>query len=219
MFFTFTPMNDELNNILDKVLALYQKYGIKSITMDDVSRELGISKKTLYQYVTDKTDLVAKVLEHEMNFRKCEFEKINCCGMNAIEELIAVHKFVNDKVKEYNPSTEYDLKKYYPELYHKSHNEKFQRMYESILLNIKKGKEQGLYRQELNEEIIAKLTAMRTEQLTGAEVSMVNEFTSMHFFAEVIIYHIRGIANEKGIKFLEENIHKIEKNNNVLNNL
>ena len=55
-------MNDELKNILDKVLALYQKYGIKSITMDDVSRELGISKKTLYQYVTDKTDLVTKRL-------------------------------------------------------------------------------------------------------------------------------------------------------------
>jgi AcrR family transcriptional regulator len=218
MFFTFATMNDELNNILDKVLALYQKYGIKSITMDDVSRELGISKKTLYQYVTDKTDLVAKVLEHEMNFRKCEFEKINCCGMNAIEELIAVHKYINDKVKEHNPSTEYDLKKYYPDIFHKFNSERHQRMYEIILANIKKGKEQGLYRKEMNEEIIAKLTATRTEQLTGAEVSMVNEFTSMHFFAEVIIYHIRGIANEKGIKFLEENIHKIE-NNNVLNNL
>jgi AcrR family transcriptional regulator len=205
-------MNEELNNILEKVLALYRKYGIKSITMDDVSRELGISKKTLYQFVADKTDLVAKVFEYEMEQRKCEFEKINCCGLNAIEELIAVHRYLNNKIKEHNPSTEFDMKKYYPDLFHKFHGERHEKMYERILENIKRGKEQGLYRKELNEEIIAKLTTMRTEQLTGAEMSMVSEFTSVHFFAEVIIYHIRGIANENGIKVLEENIHKIENN-------
>ena len=55
-------MNEELKNILLKVRELYMKYGIKSITMDDVARELSISKKTLYQYVTDKDDLVGNLL-------------------------------------------------------------------------------------------------------------------------------------------------------------
>ena len=209
----FCAMNEELKNILDKVLSLYQKYGIKSITMDDVARELAISKKTLYLYVTDKTDLVEKTLIHEMEKRACEYENINCCGKNAIEELIAVHKFVNKKIKELNPSTEYDLKKYYPELYHKFHGDRYQKIYDRIIENIRKGKKEGLYRQELNDEIIAKITAMRTEEITGKEIATVSEFTSPHFFMEVIIYHIRGIANAKGIEFLEKNLDKIESNN------
>ena len=59
-------MNEELKNILLKVRELYMKYGIKSITMDDVAGELGISKKTLYQYVTDKDDLVGKFIDNEI---------------------------------------------------------------------------------------------------------------------------------------------------------
>ena len=69
-------MDLELTNILKKVKSLYQKYGIKSITMDDVSRELGISKKTLYQYVADKNDLVNKVVEDELCTREELFAEI-----------------------------------------------------------------------------------------------------------------------------------------------
>jgi TetR/AcrR family transcriptional regulator, cholesterol catabolism regulator len=204
-------MDDELKIILEKVLGLYQKYGIKSITMDDVSRELGISKKTLYQYVTDKTDLVSKVLDLELSRRKCEFEKMDDCERNAIEEMIDVHRFVNKKMQEYNPSTEYDLKKYYPDLYRKYHEERHQKMYEKVLDNMKRGKEQGIYRAEMNEEIIAKLTVMRTEFISGNETYNLSEITSQQFFTEIMIYHIRGIANEAGLKILEENIYKMIK--------
>jgi len=201
-------MNEELVNILERVKCLYQKYGIKSITMDDVSRELGISKKTLYQYVTDKTDLVAKVLELDMNQRKCEFEGLQNDNKNAIEELIDVHRFVFKKFMGYNPSTEYDLRKYYPDLYRKTAEEKHHKMYDKVLENIKRGKAQGLYRQDLNEEIITKVTVMRSE-ISGSIESFTNsELFSPEFFTEIMIYHIRGIANEKGIKFLEDNQHK-----------
>ena len=201
-------MNEELINILERVKCLYQKYGIKSITMDDVSRELGISKKTLYQYVADKTDLVAKVLELDMNQRKCEFENLKNEGKNAIEELIDVHRFVFKRFKDYNPSTEYDLRKYYPDLYRKAAEEKHQKMYEKVLANIKRGKAQGLYRKDLNEEIITKVTVMRSEVSGNIESFTSSELFSPDFFTEIVMYHIRGIANEKGIKFLEDNLHK-----------
>ena len=63
-------MNDDLKNILLKVRELYMKYGIKSITMDDVAKELGISKKTLYQHITDKDDLVSKFIDNEIELRQ-----------------------------------------------------------------------------------------------------------------------------------------------------
>ena len=202
-------MNEELKNILERVGCLYQKYGIKSITMDDVARELGISKKTLYQYVTDKTDLVNKVYELEMEKRKCDFEKIHDDSKNAIEDLIEVHRFVYQKMKEYNPSTEYDMRKYYPELNKKIQEQRHKNMYERVLENIKKGKQQGLYRTELNEEIITQITVTRSEISGGIENIGINEFNSPNFFTEIMIYHIRGIANEKGLKVLEENMDKL----------
>ena len=206
-------MTDELKSILEKVSSLYQKYGIKSITMDDVSRELGISKKTLYQYVADKTDLVAKVLEMDMTKSACKFAEIHDCDKNAIEELIDVHKFVYQRMRENNTSAKYDLRKYYPDLFHKFQAERHQKMYEKVLDNLKKGKTQGLYRAELNEEVITKVTVMRSEITDGTDVYNFEDITTADFFTEVMIYHIRGIANEKGIKILEDNIHKLVKQN------
>jgi len=72
-------MNEELKNILVKVHELYMKYGIKSVTMDDVARELSISKKTLYQYVTDKDDLVGKFIDNEIAIGRRRY--VNVSGL------------------------------------------------------------------------------------------------------------------------------------------
>ena len=103
-------MNDELLNILQRVRSLYRKYGIRSVTMDDVSRELGISKKTLYQYVHDKDELVNKVVELELTSQQNHF--IESCreNLNAIEEIAEIARCINYMLKEYSAVTEYDLK-------------------------------------------------------------------------------------------------------------
>jgi AcrR family transcriptional regulator len=156
-------MNEELKNLLAKVRCLYMKYGIKSVTMDDVARELGISKKTLYQYVTDKNDLVKKVVEMELSERAEDFSLMSCPGLNAIEEIFEVHKLVRQMLKDYNPSTEYDLRKYYPDLFTQVIKVRRERIYNNILANLTKGKTEGLYRKELDNEIIAKLQLSRVE--------------------------------------------------------
>ncbi len=206
-------MNSELLNILEKVAALYMKYGVKSITMDDVARELGISKKTLYQYVENKNELVEKVVDYVINLKDCSFKEIAEKKMNAIEKLIEVNMHIITSMKEYNPATEYDLKKYYPELYAKMHSIRRQRMYESIVANIKKGKEEGLYRKELKEEIIARLQVSRFMNMHEDELLSKNDIQRSEFIHELFIYHIRGIANEKGLNVLEETLKKINFNN------
>src|SRR5512133_2454862 len=113
-------MNDELKNILSRVSELYLRYGIKSITMDDVARELGISKKTLYQYVTDKDDLVGKIVDNEISRRHEEICKCFRIGYNAIEELFEISMFMNKLMRNQNSVTEHDLKKYYPGHYEKT---------------------------------------------------------------------------------------------------
>lgn len=206
-------MNDDLKNILLKVRELYKKYGIKSITMDDVASELGISKKTLYQFVTDKDDLVGKFIDNEIELRQEEISKCFKIGFNAIEELVEISIFMNKMLRDQNPATEYDLRKYYPHHYQKTVKTRRERMYKYVLLNLIKGKEEGLYREDMNEEVIAKLYLSRSENIHFSELFTVEEFTSIKLFVEFLTYHVRGIATEKGISVLEKKIKELETNN------
>jgi TetR/AcrR family transcriptional regulator, cholesterol catabolism regulator len=195
----------DLNNILERVRVLFMRYGIKSVTMDDIARELGVSKKTLYQYVEDKTDLVKKILHVEIEKRNHDFCLPNDNNLNAIEELISVNQHINEMIKDYNPSCEYDLKKYYTSLYKKFIENRREKMFQWVLNNLIKGKKEGLYREDLDEIIIAKLYVLRIESIHETEMIPLNEFTSYKFYNELMTYHIRGIANKKGIDFFEKN--------------
>ncbi|MCB2197318.1 MAG: TetR/AcrR family transcriptional regulator [Bacteroidetes bacterium] len=203
-------LNPELENILGRVGELYNKYGIKSVTMDDVARELGISKKTLYQYVVNKNDLVSKVLDYLLNQKNCVFKELLSKDLNAIEELLEVGVYIIKSIKDYNPSTQYDLKKYYPELYTKFHDVRKERMHQSILKNIEKGKEQGLYRKELDNDIIAKIQTSRFIHMSSDEFFDRDEMLKPQYVMELFIYHIRGIANNKGLEVLEKTLDKID---------
>jgi len=204
-------MNEELKNILAAARELYMKYGIKSITMDDVARELAISKKTLYQYVNDKDDLVGKVIDNEILIRQEEICKCFRIGYNAIEELFEISIFMNNLMRNENPATQYDLKKYYPQHFQKTEKARRDGVYAYIHLNLKKGISEGLYREDLNKEVIAKLYLWRAENTHLDDLFTKEEFASMKLFIELLSYHIRGIATEKGIHVLEEKIKELEK--------
>jgi DNA-binding XRE family transcriptional regulator len=205
-------MIDNLKSILLKVRELYTMYGIKSITMDDVARELGVSKKTLYQFVTDKQDLVGKFIDNEIAIRQEEICKCFRTGLNAIEELFEISLFMNKIMRNQNPATEYDLKKYYPLQHQKIQKTRREGIYSYILLNLKKGKEEGLYRADLNNEIIAKLYLSRSESIHTNDLFTIEEYTSHELFIELIKYHVRGIATLKGIGVLEQKINELETN-------
>lgn len=207
--YIFYPPMEKMNDILPRVYDLFVKYGIKSVTMDDVGRELGISKKTLYHFVNDKSDLVAKVMDFEEEMNKRCYSRLESLQKNAIEELFEVHKFLGDLMKHYSYSLVYDLKKYYPGIYEHIHKIQRDHMRDAILENIRKGKKEGLYRKELQEEIIVKLQVSRIESLYEDNLFTIEDFTSGKIFREFFIYHIRGIANEKGIAYLEENLDKL----------
>ena len=202
-------MNTEFEKILDKVSLLYRKYGIKSVTMDDVAHELGISKKTLYQYVKDKAELVEKVVEHTRHCNFSAMKDMKGTSDNAIEQLIEVSQQVNALLKDHSPSYEYDLKKYYPDIFKNLMSARRKLMYESMLANIRKGKQEGVYRKDLDEEIISKLHLLRTENIQASEIFKEQEVHSTKFFREVFVYHIHGLATTKGLEVLHKNMDKL----------
>lgn len=199
-------MIEETKNILERVSQLYHKYGIKSVTMDDVSRELGISKKTIYMHFSDKEELVGNVIDFMIETRHNCMNEIYEKELNAIDELFEVARQVNQMLREHNPAMEYDLKKYYPAAYEKVKQVKRKVMYDSVMNNLQKGIRQGIYRSEMNPDVIAKMHVARVEGMIESDVFTEEEFTRMDYFREIMIYHLRGIANEKGIKILEKKL-------------
>jgi AcrR family transcriptional regulator len=203
-------MNEEYKHIIEKASELYNQYGIKSVTMDDVARELGMSKKTLYKYVANKDDLVDHFVDFLTERRKCNVEEIKKQNLNAIEELFAVNEHVIEMLQNYNPSMEFDLKKYYPDHYTKLRERRRKNMYEAVRENIQKGKEGGLYRKDLDEDIIARVHVSRIENSFANEMFTIQELTSWRFIREMMIYHIHGIANGEGIKFFNRKLKEFE---------
>ncbi len=177
--------------------------------MDDVANHLCISKKTLYEYFKDKEDLVKNVvfLDHER--MDSFFSDITKQKLNAIEELLEVYGLIHNMFRDYNPSMEYDIRKYYPDLYNNIKEIRRKRMFETVYHNIMKGKTEGLYRKELNSKIIAKLHVLRVENMFENELFTVKEISSFKVFHEIFLYHVHGILNQKGVKFFYRNFKKI----------
>jgi len=180
--------------------------------MDDVSRELGISKKTLYQYVLDKDELVRKVIDLEVETRLQNMQKSCREDLNAIEELLEIAQCISYMLKEYSPVIEYDLKKYYPDAYLRLREMKREHMFKFIHDNLIKGKKEGLYRIELDIDILTKLSVSHIDGMFDSEVIAIDEFLDKRFYHEYFIYHLHGIANEKGLQVLKEQLRNFENN-------
>ena len=201
-------MNEKTRQILEQVRRLYYRYGIKSVTMDDVARHLCISKKTLYEHFKDKEDLVQKIMELEYEERNLRFQEIEQKNLNAIEELFEVYQMLNSFYRNFNPSMEYDIRKYYPDLHTRIKETRRKRMYDSTLENMNRGKKEGLYRPEIDTVILSKLHLFRVENLSENDLFSIEELISFRVFHEIFVYHLHGLLSEKGRKFFEANFGK-----------
>ncbi|HKI89226.1 MAG TPA: TetR/AcrR family transcriptional regulator [Draconibacterium sp.] len=207
-------MEDKKLHILQNAGKLYLKFGIRSVTMDDVAREFGISKKTLYTYFDGKENMVGQVIDFYLN--KPDFNLSKKCPGNAIDHFFEIRKHVIRTLKYFNNNLEYDLKKLYPELYKKVHTFKRERIYSNTVKNFVDGVKEGLYRSELDPVMVAKLQVGRMLYSLNPdnEVFSETELSSIELFDKIIDYHMHAICTEKGIKYFKEQLNKIQNEEN-----
>ncbi len=201
-------MEEKEKEILLQAAEMFSKYGIKSMTMDDISRQLGISKKTLYQYVDNKKDLVKKSIQIHIDDEQCCMENMLSDKGNAIDELMAMTKMVGSQMKEMHPSVIYDLKKYHLEAFKclTSHRDDF--IYTNIKRNIEDGIKSGLYRDNINPEILTRLYLSMINVIMDPEKSTLESFSNSDIYIEMIRYHVRGIASSKGREYLKQKFNQ-----------
>lgn len=206
-------MDSKEIEIIQKATEIFMQYGIKSVNMDDVARHLGISKKTLYKYVSDKKELVQK----GMNMHCCaEDEFISAIekqGLNAIDENFEIMKFLSSMLKTLHPSIMFDMEKYHPEIFKEMKESRKQMTYGVVKRNLEKGKQEGLYREDLDPTLIATLYINSIDTIFNFKNNSEMALSILDQYLEVFRYHIRGIASAKGVEYLIKKVNE-QKNNN-----
>jgi AcrR family transcriptional regulator len=195
-------METKKSEVIERSTQLFMRYGIKSVTMDDVARELGISKKTLYKHFTDKNELVMGILNAKLDLDIHYCVRCKSTAENAIDELYSISKFVLEQVGHINPVVFFDLKKYHPEGWELMRKHKWDFILNSIRENTQRGIKEGLYRSDLDIEITSRLYVSTTDIIMEGNVYPWPEFQFDKVFSEVVRFHIFGLINEKGLAYI-----------------
>lgn len=190
--------------LMDKIVAMFFEFGIRNLNMDDISRNLGISKKTLYQYFKSKEDLIEKLFEYDEKKWDAEFLKIDINQLNAIEIMLYASTMVAKELKHLDPKLKFELKKYYEPIYLRFLDRKQNHIFENISKNIKKGIEEGIYRADVNVELAAGLYVKNLIDMNNRDFCIVKNTSFEQIFEVMFETHIRAISTSEGIAYFEK---------------
>ncbi|MBK8055012.1 MAG: TetR/AcrR family transcriptional regulator [Saprospiraceae bacterium] len=185
-------------NLVSTAFDLFLKYGIKSVSMDDISRKLGISKKTIYSVINTKDELIDDVLISHLQKDKCDIKSILDQSHDAIDEMVRITRHILTFISSMTPSIIYDLKKYHPQAWNKIEKEHFSFIQQTIYNNLIRGQKEGLYRMDFDPLIIAMLYVNKSHAIVDEDRFPLDSFDKIKLVKEMIFYHLHGIVSEKG---------------------
>jgi len=215
-----SKMQEELNfddpkflAILERTIELFSEFGIRNLNMDDISRSLGISKKTLYLYVKSKEDLIEKLFYFDDMKWNNEISKIKFEELNAIEVLIQVSLIVFEEMGNLGSKIKFELKKYYEPIFTKFIARKQNQIFNQISQNIQKGITEGLYRSNVNIDLVAGLYVRNLVEMHNKDYCLVENITFEQVFQVMFENHIRAISTSEGIAYFEKRKSEISQSN------
>lgn len=194
-------------NIIHIAGELFLTFGFKSVTMDDIAGKMGISKKTIYKHFKTKTKLVEATTLHVFTIISEGIDCICALDKNPIEELFDIKTFVMKHLKNDSSSPQYQLKKYYPEIFITLQFKQFEVMQDCVKDNLQRGINQGLYLSNLNIEFISRIYFLGITGIKDEDLFPIEIFTKTKLMEDFLNYHIRGIATTKGLKTLSSFIN------------
>lgn len=200
------------DRILLKANELFNRYGFRRVTMDEIALKTGMSKKTIYQSFENKDEIVNAIVEQHINKSATLCESNNCQAENAIHEVFLNIEMVQKLTEDMNPALFEDLEKYYPIVFEKLFRHKNDFISHKIKDNLKKGIEEGLYREEIDIDVLTKL---RIEQMFlpfNQQLFPAGKYKLADVEFVMIEHFIYGIATIKGQKtfkkYKDKNIQK-----------
>ncbi len=198
---------DQRKQLLEMAGELFMSLGIKSVSMDDIAKKLGISKKTIYQYVENKNDLLSQIIHSFTDKYNAELESKRSNTKDAIEEMNLIGKHITAHLRDISNATMHDLQKYYQKEWGIIENLHKKDMFKIIKDNLERGQKEGLYRMNIHTEIIASLYVESSFIICNEEVFPLKKYRREELVKELLEYHILGIVTDKGHNILK-NLNK-----------
>ncbi|MEQ9289840.1 MAG: TetR/AcrR family transcriptional regulator [Cyclobacteriaceae bacterium] len=191
-------------NILFKAGELFHKYGIRSISMDEIARELGISKKTIYQYFKDKDDIVYQVIQRKIETEKIEFDAVYEASEDAIDELIRLSHCLRNNLNKINPSLLFDIQKYHPRSWDLWIDFKNNFIKNNVLKSIERGKEEGFFRPQIDAEILATFRIEQVQISFDDRIFPRDKFDFTEVQMTLFDHFVHGLLTVKGQEIYDD---------------
>jgi len=188
--------------IQQKAHDLFMEYGLRSVSMDDIANALGISKKTIYQFFADKDELVQAVLSDVITNNKDCCERDVSVSENAVHEIFIAMDMIVETLGGMNPSLLFEMQKYHPTAYEKFRLYKNEFLYNVMRRNLLRGIEEGLYREDIDVEIISRFRVESIMVCFSKEFQTQVKQNLVTIEQEIIQHYVCGIANMKGHKLI-----------------
>ena len=176
--------------------------------MDDIARMLGMSKKTIYAYVCNKSQLVEEALMAFVNEEESVVSEITSTSTNAIEEISAIAEYVMKSLRKMKPTLLYDLQKYYGKTFRMVQQKHFTHIETTIKNNIARGIEEGFYREDLDAAIQAKIYVGLAQILVDEDRFPSSKYERAYLYKQLMKYHLNGIMNDNGRTELQKYFNK-----------
>lgn len=190
--------------IVVKAHELFMRYGIRSVSMDELAGHLGMSKKTIYQFYKDKDALVDGVLNIEMNRTECDCGRTRSTCENAVHEIFLTMDIIEEMFKGFNPSILYDLEKFHPKSYLKFTEHHNSYLYTIIKDNLDRGIAEGNYRSTINTDIIAKYRIGTMFMIFNTNYFPVGKYSLAVLCIEITDNFLNGLVTQQGIDLINK---------------
>jgi len=193
--------------ILETASRMFRTYGIKSVTMFDISRECGVSKKTVYEHFKDKEELVQDGVRFLLNRHEQHLEDFRQHSANAIEELLKEVEYIEQVGNTINPVMLFEMQKYLPDIWKDVEVFKQERLLQAITANLERGMREGLYRKDLKLNIMARTRLLQLDMAFEPSQFSVAQFNMHEVMKEIATHFILGVTTMKGRKLAAEYLH------------
>ncbi|SHM51576.1 TetR/AcrR family transcriptional regulator [Chitinophaga sp. CF418] len=190
--------------ILETASRMFRTYGIKSVTMFDISRECGVSKKTVYEHFRDKEELVQDGVRFLLNRHEQHLEDFRQQSANAIEELLKEVEYIAQMGNTINPVMLFEMEKYLPDIWKDVEVFKQERLLQAITANLERGMQEGLYRKDLKLNIMARTRLLQLDMAFEPMQFPAAQFNMHEVMREITIHFILGVTTMKGRKLAAE---------------
>tara|TARA_Y100000389_G_scaffold136892_1_gene134462 strand:+ start:746 stop:1354 length:609 start_codon:yes stop_codon:yes gene_type:complete len=194
--------------IINKATSLFLTLGFKSVTMDDIANDLGMSKKTIYTYFDNKISLVEAATTHLYKKITDGIKDIKRKSLDPITELHDIKIFLMNSLKGEKTSPYHQLQKYYPSIHKELKIKKFDFVLESTKKSLQKGINQGIFRKKINLELISRLYFNGITGIKNPEIFPIELFNPGLLMENYSEYHLRAIVTKKGLEKLEKFLSK-----------